>query len=303
MSFFSTPCSYVYTVANGEIEHSAEAVRFCSDQFGEVRFQVIERFSSSVPFLLGMDFLKTKKVDVNFQGGVLTYDRGGQRIQRKFEGSQRIPMFSMFGLGSTEEIDAGDDCNLFVRTFGDEFSCAGVCDGDEDQHRRHMREEIIGAVDDPKRVEKLHCALWHYDVSQMCRHYAPILHGDELRRFKTTAAEVVARCAVCKSTQREGHRPSYGIKSTGLNDIVALDTFEVTILGEVHKVLHMIDLFTGFSLAFRSSVTGSDTVSGLIKWRNVFGRCPIRIMMDNGTEFKNALVNAFCASHHIGVHR
>ena len=93
VSVFSTPCSYVYTVANGEIEHSAKAVRFCSDQFGEVRFQVIERFSSSVPFLLGMDFLKTKKVDVNFQDGVLTYDHGGQRIQRKFEGSQRIPMF------------------------------------------------------------------------------------------------------------------------------------------------------------------------------------------------------------------
>ena len=197
VSFFSTPCSYVYAAANGEIEHSAEAARFCSDQFGEVRFQVIERFSSSVPFLLGMDFLKTKKVDVNFQDGVLTYDHGGQRIQRKFEGSQRIPMFSMFGLGSTEEIDAGDDCNLFVRTFDDEFSCAGVCDGDEDQYRRHMREEIIGAVDDPKRVEKLHCANWHYDVSQMRRHCAPILHGDELRRFKTTAAEVVARCAVC----------------------------------------------------------------------------------------------------------
>ena len=130
-----------------------------------------------------------------------------------------------------------------------------------------MCEEIIGAVDDPKRVGKLHCALWRYDVSQMRRHYA------------------------------------YGIKSTGLDDIVALDTFEVTILGEVHKVLHMIDLFTGFSMASRSSVTGSDTVSGLIKWRNVFGRCPIRIMIDNGTEFKNALDNAFCASRHSDVLR
>ena len=104
--------------------------------------------------------------------------------------------------------------------------------------------------------------------------------------------EVSANCQICKRYKKSPSVPVVGLPlASKFMDCVAMDLFVVN--GKI--ILHMIDLFTRYSVAVaRNSKSQNAIVDAIMKaWISYFGK-PKKFLADNGGEFNNEAYRDMC---------
>lgn len=163
---------------------------------------------------------------------------------------------------------------------------------DKDEH-----PDLAAAIKDPMKMKRLHCNSYHYTPQQLAHRYRSLLPaGSEVRKqFLDAATAVYDGCKVCHLRGiAKAHPKTGGLIARGVNQIVVIDSVDIVIKGETRSVLHMMDVYSRFSMAIVGSHDEETTVKGLILWSQVFGKTPNILVADFGSEFENDTVRSFC---------
>ena len=108
-------------------------------------------------------------------------------------------------------------------------------------------------------------------------------------KSKDVIHEIIDNCEVCRVYRRPSFKPVVGLPhSYRFNECVAMDLHQVTELGKNSWYLHIIDLFSKFSVATLIDNKMSSTIVNefIVIWVSVFG-IPNAVLTDNGGEFSN----------------
>jgi transposase InsO family protein len=120
------------------------------------------------------------------------------------------------------------------------------------------------------------------------------------KEFLKMLEDLPDSCEICQRYKKASPRPVVGLSlATKFNETVAMDIKEI--LG--HKVLHMIDHGTRYSVAARISNKESKTIIETIfrYWISYFGS-PKNLLTDNGREFNNESFRDMAQNMNIIVH-
>lgn len=155
-------------------------------------------------------------------------------------------------------------------------------------------EDIIPDIkeisEDPDKMRRLHQNCYHYTPEQLLARYNSLLPlGSSVRRnFISLARIIVDACKICGSRQKPGKRlRDGGLIAHRVNQLVTADTVSIQIKGRLRKCLHLMDVFSRFSLSIIGDQDAATTVRGLVCWKFIFGSLPSVLVTDNGTEFDN----------------
>ena len=107
----------------------------------------------------------------------------------------------------------------------------------------------------------------------------------------------VNRCKTCRQFAQPGQRPKTGgIWAREPGHIVAADTFFIKHGTKKRAIIHLVDLFSGYStvqLCDKDAPLPQDVIKALRKWMEKFGRMPICLFTDQGGEFTDHTLASF----------
>ena len=161
-------------------------------------------------------------------------------------------------------------------------------------------EELRAAVLTREGIRKLHHQFFHLQAEEMFRRIEPFVPAAKVAEVKSLCRQVVASCEACRKHRKPGNRPKIGgLWANDVGHIVACDTVFISypaddyskkppVKGRKIAVLHMVDVFSGYSLAFECPGTNpkpGDVVACLRKWTERFGILPQVFYSDQGGEF------------------
>ena len=164
-------------------------------------------------------------------------------------------------------------------------------------------------------IAKLHKQFWHLQEEPLFKRLSSVVPEAKHSVLRRMCKEVCDECPICRSHTRPGLKPKVGgLWAREPNHIVAADCIFVKVGKDgkpipgpdfakypktdikTHCVMHLVDLFSGFSMAHLcagSDPSGDDTLAALRRWADIFGKMPITFFTDQGGEFTNAKLNAF----------
>ena len=167
-------------------------------------------------------------------------------------------------------------------------------------------EELKKEVLTKAGLAKLHRQFWHLQAADLFARIHMIVPVEKRDEVKELCQQVVAECAACRKKDRAGSRPKVGgIWARDVGHVVAGDTFFITHGGKKYAVIHLIDLFSGYSSLWICDTQypkGPDTISALREWIERFGKAPIVFFSDQGGEFTDHRLAEFlnsCGAKHL----
>ena len=162
-------------------------------------------------------------------------------------------------------------------------------------------EELRAEVLTRAGLTKLHKQFFHLQEHELFRRIQHFVPEDQHAAIKKLCRLVVWGCPECRKHRKPGNKPKLGgLWAHNVGDIVACDTFIIKHPpddyskkpefkgGRKYAVLHMIDLFSGYSLGYvcpGETSKPEDTVACLRKWTERFGILPRTFFSDQGGEF------------------
>ena len=160
-------------------------------------------------------------------------------------------------------------------------------------------EEVREQVLTREGLAKLHKQWFHLQEKELFRRVEAFVPDDKKKEIERLCRAVVWSCKSCRAHRKPGVRPKIGgLWAHGVGQIVACDTFEIKHPaddysknlkdGKKHYVLHMVDLFSGYSLCYlcpEDKVRPQDVVACTRKWGERFGKLPDIFYSDQGGEF------------------
>ena len=151
------------------------------------------------------------------------------------------------------------------------------------------KDEIKAQLRTPQGILKVHKQFYHISAKEMIRFVLPLFENSEHQHIRELITKVIKNCKICRKQAHVSPKP--GVQSKGLwpravNDIVTCDTFFV----ENIAILHMLELFSGWSLFFVSedldhSPTADMTIDAFYLWLSIFGAAMKIYFCDQGPEF------------------
>ena len=149
-----------------------------------------------------------------------------------------------------------------------------------------------------KGIFKLHKQFWHLQAPELSRRICSLFPASEHENIKKMCVEVVKGCSVCRRFTRPSFTPKRGgFWSHGVNHIIASDVFHV----DSHAIIHIIDLFSGFSLFHyvgRREPKNSDLQVAVATWFSIFGVCRI-FFSDRGGEYTSHAFSEFLTMYNV----
>lgn len=120
--------------------------------------------------------------------------------------------------------------------------------------------------------------------------------------IKASIQTYINQCEICQKSKYERHpiNIKMNITPTAVRpfEIIHLDTYTL----EQTKFLTIIDSFSKYAQAYMlKSMVGTEIVDNLITFFSHHG-IPSKIIVDNGTEFKNTVVTELLQLHKINIH-
>lgn len=183
-------------------------------------------------------------------------------------------------------------CELLQKTFKNTAFDLVKCNQQlEDVNSFERQQEIIRNYHEGKTN---HRGVNETEIQIRRRYYWPTLKSD--------IEEYIKICDICQTNKYDRHppKPKFMITPTPTKplEIIHLDTFQAS--GQ--KFLTVIDAFSKYGQAY--PLDGSNAVSvlnALLIFITHHG-VPQLIISDNGTEFKNGLMQEFIDTHKINIH-
>lgn len=124
-------------------------------------------------------------------------------------------------------------------------------------------------------------------------YYWPDIHNDVTNYINT--------CEICQKTKYERHPNVLKFRPTPIGtypfEHIYIDTFKI----KAQPFLTIIDSFSRFAQAYPTTLNAIDILDNLLTFISHFGLCKT-ITCDNGSEFKNQLMEQFCQQHKITLH-
>ena len=157
-------------------------------------------------------------------------------------------------------------------------------------HRKSYEEKV-------KLATKLHKQFSHPSGQKMCKLAKD--SGIIDKQFLNILNEFPSQCDVCRKYKKACPKPIVGFPlANTFNEVVAMDLKEI----KGHKVLHLIDHATRYSVAVKVPNKEANTIiSAIFKhWISYFGS-PKSFLSDNGREFDNHLFRDLCQNLNIIV--
>ena len=158
------------------------------------------------------------------------------------------------------------------------------------------------SFDTRKSAEKLHRQFGHCSAERLVRliRMSKLWNSENEKSLIVEVNRVSNECNICKQYKKAPPTPVTCLPlAKEFNDVVAMDLIVIT-----HGVyiLHLIDLFTRYSVAcVRSSKRQDQIVDAVMKaWVSYFGT-PRRFLADNGGEFANAEYREMCENFNIDM--
>ena len=134
-----------------------------------------------------------------------------------------------------------------------------------------------------KIAQKLHKQFSHPSSEKMCSLVRN--SGVNDKQMLDILKEVPGNCEICVRYKKNQPRPVVGLPlASRFNEVVAMDIKEI----HGHKILHLIDHATRFSVAvkLRNKESSEIVDKVLVSWISIFGS-PKQFITDNGREFNN----------------
>ena len=148
-----------------------------------------------------------------------------------------------------------------------------------------------------KIAKKLHWQFSHPSGTKLCNLVKN--SGKNDREFLKILGEFPSFCDFCQRYKRAEPRPIVGFSlATEFNETVAMDLKDI----KEHKILHLIDLATKYSVAVKIPNKESITIIKAIfkYWIAYFG-APKNFLSDNGREFDNQDFRDMCQNLNVIV--
>ena len=142
----------------------------------------------------------------------------------------------------------------------------------------------------------------HYQFSHCSGRKMSVLAKDSGitdREFLKICEEFPSNCDICLKLKRAEPRPVVGFSlATTFNETVALDLKDI----RGHKILHLVDLATKYSVAVKIPNKESSTIITAVfkHWIAYFG-APGNFLTDNGREFDNQEFRDMCQNLNVVV--
>ena len=146
-----------------------------------------------------------------------------------------------------------------------------------------------------KAAEKLHRQFGHCSAGRLTKlvQMSKLWNAENEKRLIEEISSFSQGCNVCKQFKRAPPTPIVSLPlATEFNDVVAMD---LIVLTHGRYILHLIDLFTRYSVAcVRISKRQDRIVDAVMKtWVSYFGS-PKQFLADNGGEFSNSEYREMC---------
>ena len=158
-------------------------------------------------------------------------------------------------------------------------------------------EEIVEAIQTQAGVDRLHHQLWHLSADKLFERLSTVVQPHAHGELRKLCQNAVTRCKTCRQFMSPGHRPkSGGIWANLPGDIVAADTFFFTYKKKKYAIMHLVDLFSGYSvvhLCAKDVPHPEDVLAALGKYIERFGRAPVVFFTDQGGEFTDHTLAAY----------
>ena len=145
---------------------------------------------------------------------------------------------------------------------------------------------------------KLHRQFSHPSAEKL--HSLVKAAGVDNNEFLKLIKEQNTKCDICIRYKKAEPRPIVGLPlSSRFNGAISMDLKEI----KGHRILHIIDNFTRFSVAcVVKNKESSEILDGLFKyWIGYFGP-PSKILSDNGREFDNSQFREMAQQMNISLH-
>ena len=152
-----------------------------------------------------------------------------------------------------------------------------------------MSNTCCGDAFDPKKAaEKLHRQFGHCSAGRLTKlvQMSKLWNAENEKRLTEEISSFTQGCNVCKQFKKAPPTPIVSLPlANEFNDVVAMD---LIVLTHGQYILHLIDLFTRYSVAcVRNSKRQDRIVDAVMKtWVSYFGS-PKQFLADNGGEFSN----------------
>ena len=118
--------------------------------------------------------------------------------------------------------------------------------------------------------------------------------GNKVSASIETIGKIIEKCEICRQFGRSSPKPVTCLPlSVSWNETIAMDLHKMVELGKGVWYLHIIDLFTRFSVAIFIKNKRAETIveQFAINWGLAFG-FPKNVLFDNGGEFENEIMKS-----------
>lgn len=157
-----------------------------------------------------------------------------------------------------------------------------------------MKKEVLTR----EGLKKLHLQWFHLQEKELFKRIEMFVPDEKRSEILALCRSVVWGCEACRKHRKTQHRPKIGgLWAHNVGDIVACDTFKIRhpqanppkdTGGKLVAVMHMIDLFSGYSIwsmCEGPEAKPCDVIEVFRKWTDRFGVLPRCFFSDQGGEF------------------
>ena len=123
--------------------------------------------------------------------------------------------------------------------------------------------------------------------------------GIKDREFLKICEEFPLSCDICLTLKRAPPRPVVGFSlATTFNETVAIDLKDI----QGHKILHLVDVATKYSVAAKIANKESlTTIKAILKYWIAYFGAPKNFLSDNGKEFDNQDFRDLCQNFNVNI--